>query len=148
MIPHVTATEKHYGLIKPEVYAEELLPSYPEAPIDFKFFCFDGQAKFSHVDKDRHVEHTRNFYDEQGQFMDIKLTYENFQESICESDYFEMLDLANKLSSKVGKRFVRVDLYKEDGKVYFGEFTFVPDAGYGFNVKPESYNKTLGDFWK
>lgn len=36
----------------------------------------------------------------------------------------EMIDIARKLSEDF--KFVRVDLYELDGKVYFGELTFSP----------------------
>lgn len=36
----------------------------------------------------------------------------------------EMVEIARKLSADF--RFVRVDLYELDGKVYFGELTFTP----------------------
>ena len=38
----------------------------------------------------------------------------------------EMIDIARKLSEDF--KFVRVDLYELDGKVYFGELTFSPGS--------------------
>jgi hypothetical protein len=46
----------------------------------------------------------------------------------------EMFDIASKLSK--GLRFVRVDLYDVDGKIYFGEMTFFPMGGYDANRMP------------
>ena len=39
-----------------------------------------------------------------------------------------MFDLAEKLSSPFD--YVRVDLYHENNKIYFGELTFFPECGY------------------
>ena len=38
-----------------------------------------------------------------------------------------MIEIAKKLSADF--KFVRVDLYDIDGKVYFGELTFTPTNG-------------------
>jgi len=146
--PHVTSTETHYGLIKPEVFAEELLPCHPKAPEDYKFFCFHGDAKFSHVDFNRHVEHTRNFYDRDANLLDVTLTYKQYDTKINKSNYLKMMRVAEKLSSAIEKEFVRVDLYEVNDKIYFGEYTFVPDAGYGFLPNPPKFNEEAGDYWR
>ena len=42
----------------------------------------------------------------------------------------KMIEIASKISK--GFPFVRVDLYDIKGKIYFGEMTFTPAAGFNF----------------
>lgn len=44
-----------------------------------------------------------------------------------------------------GLPFVRVDLYENNGKVYFGELTLYPGSGLE-EFTPESYDRLLGDW--
>ena len=53
-----------------------------------------------------------------------------------------MFEIARRLSK--GINFVRVDLYQCKDKIYFGEFTFFPDAGFDANIIPET-DKYFGD---
>ena len=48
----------------------------------------------------------------------------------------QMFEIAEKLSKDIP--FVRVDLYEVGGKIYFGEMTFFPDAGFDANLLPET----------
>ncbi|MEM1114611.1 MAG: ATP-grasp fold amidoligase family protein, partial [Pseudomonadota bacterium] len=43
--------------------------------------------------------------------------------------------------------FVRVDLYESQGKVYFGELTFSPNAGL-MKFNPDRYDYWMGQLWK
>ena len=55
----------YYGL-EPGIVVEELLVNEqrPEAGInDYKFFCYNGSARYIIVDTDRYIGHKRNFYD-------------------------------------------------------------------------------------
>ena len=56
----------------------------------------------------------------------------------------EALALAAKLSE--GLDFVRVDLYVDAGRVYFGELTFTPLGGV-VPITPRGYDAWLGAFW-
>ena len=53
-----------------------------------------------------------------------------------------MYEIAKKLSGDFP--FVRVDLYYVKGKVYFGELTFYPWAGY-VQFEPDDFDLTLGE---
>lgn len=54
----------------------------------------------------------------------------------------EMLTIATKLSQEF--KFIRVDLYSVNDKIYFGELTFYHGSGYE-PIYPEEYNFWLGD---
>lgn len=103
---------------------------------DYKFYCFDGTPRFLLYIWDRKS---------QTDFKEVfkRIDWDNDCELIDQSDYFEhamnsplplpksyhrMLEIAKNLSE--GFPFVRVDLYDQDGKVVFGEMTFVPAAGH------------------
>ena len=65
--------------------------------------------------------------------MDYPLDLDN-PESACE-----------KLSE--GIPHVRVDLYRHNGQLYFGEFTFYTWAGY-MDFHPKKYDRILGDMFE
>ena len=56
-----------------------------------------------------------------------------------------MLEVAAKLSEDF--EYVRVDLYCQKNKIYFGELTFTHNAGFS-KFNPEKYNKIWGEYWK
>jgi hypothetical protein len=60
-------------------------------------------------------------------------------------NYEKMVELAEKISK--GIRFVRIDFYDINGKIYFGEMTFYPAAGYE-EFTPDEWDYTLGSWIK
>jgi teichuronopeptide biosynthesis TupA-like protein len=60
------------------------------------------------------------------------------------ASFERMLEIASQLST--GFDFVRVDLYNVDGRIYFGELTFTPMAGY-LKLRPERWDLRLGEKW-
>lgn len=135
-----------YSLIKSSrIIAEELLVNKdnPEAGVeDFKILCFHGEPKYVIVDKDRYIDHKRNFYTTEWERVDVTTDHEQFETLYPKPKNFErMLDIARKLSEDFP--FVRVDLYNIDGKIYFGELTFYPWTGY-VQFTPDKFDYTLG----
>lgn len=59
--------------------------------------------------------------------------------------YERMLDIARKLSE--GLKFVRIDLYEIDNKVYFSEITFTPCSGL-MTFDPPEWDYILGKWIK
>lgn len=57
----------------------------------------------------------------------------------------DMIKVAEELSK--GFKFLRVDLYNVEDKIYFGELTFYPAAGMGAFV-PEEWDEKLGNWIK
>lgn len=99
---------------------------------DYKFFCFNGKVKFFKVDFGRFVEHHANYYSPQGHLLDFgELDYPPIPDASIElpTNLPVMIDLAEKLSK--GFPFIRIDLYNNANKVYFGEMTFYPASGMG-----------------
>jgi len=135
-----------YSQIKSSrIVAEELLVNndYPEAGIeDFKILCFNGNPKYIIVDKDRYINHKRNFYDLDWNRVNVTTDHEQFDEPYSKPKNFDrMIAIATKLSEDFP--FVRVDLYNINGKIYFGELTFYPWTGY-VQFTPDSFDYELG----
>ena len=55
----------------------------------------------------------------------------------------EMKEIAAKLSK--GMKFVRIDLYELDGRIYFGEYTFFHGGGFRLS-EPEEWERRMGDW--
>lgn len=127
------------------IVVEELLINRenPEAGIeDFKILCFHGDPKYIIVDKDRYIDHKRNFYDTEWNRVNVTTDHDQFETPYPKPKNFdEMLNVAKILSSEFP--FVRVDLYNVEGKIYFGELTFYPWTGY-VQFTPDSFDFELG----
>lgn len=135
-----------YSQIKQaRIVAEELLVNRenPEAGIeDFKILCFHGEPKYIIVDKDRYIDHKRNFYDTDWNRVNVTTDHEQFETPYPKPKNFdEMLSIARILSEDFP--FVRVDLYNIEGKIYFGELTFYPWTGY-VQFTPDTFDFELG----
>lgn len=133
------------GIKKPRIIAEELLVNTenPEAGVeDFKILCFNGRPWYIIVDKDRYIDHKRNFYTTSWERVSVTTDHEQFETPYPKPKNFEdMMEVARKLSADFP--FVRVDLYNIDGKIYFGELTFYPWTGY-VQFTPDEFDFTLG----
>ncbi len=137
--------EAQYYHIAPQVMIEELLAS-PDGShvLLYRFWCFDGVPRILNVDN---LDHTI------GLFYDLRWNPLGFthqarrppkRESPKPLNLDRMVALATRLSE--GLDFVRVDLYNVDGRIYFSEFTFTPDAG-SFAFDPADWNLRIGQMW-
>ena len=135
--------EQHYQHIKPEIFVEEYLG---DNLVDYKFFCFHGEVKFFQIDSDRFTKHCRNIYDGvNNNLLPCTLTFKNCKNITLPDNIDKMKEISESLSKQF--EFVRVDLYDVNGKIYFGEFTFVHDSS-NFNFEPLKYDKIIGKYWK
>lgn len=121
----------YFGIPK-AIVVEKLLVNeeHPESGVnDYKFFCYDGKAKFIYLDVDRFVDHKRKFFDRDWNDLNIISEYKLLKDDVPKpANLNEMIETAEKLAS--GFPYVRVDLYSVSGKIYFGEMTFYPWSGY------------------
>ena len=120
-----------YKGLKARIIAEPYLEDHSVGELrDYKFFCFNGKVKCFKVDFDRFINHGANYYDAEGNYLEIG-------EVVCPpnpgkrillpKNLNKMTELAEKLSE--GYPFLRVDFYDVDGKIYFGELTLFPASG-------------------
>ena len=116
-------------------------------PKDYKIFNFDGEPKIIEVDYDRFVEHKRNLYTIDWQYIEAEIQYP------ADPDYHierperleKMLGLARILSE--GFSHVRTDFYCIDDHIYFGELTFYHGSGFE-KFRPEKFGKEMGKWIK
>ena len=98
---------------------------------DYKFYCFNGEPQFLYLS-----EGMENHATAKVSFVNLDWTFANFGRT----DYSPFLELPPKplnlekmikISRKLseGIKFLRVDLYEINEKIYFGELTFCPCAG-------------------
>ena len=135
--------EYPYKDVEPCILAEKLMKS--ESGInDYKFFCFDGKPELMFVATERASGNTKfDWFDMDFNHLDIVNIHPQSGQPIARPRCFdEMKEIASKCSQ--GMRFVRIDLYEIDGKVYFGEYTFFHGGGFWL-FKPDHWEKDLGD---
>ncbi len=145
--------EPHYKLIKPCIIAEELLYVEKQSAkstsiVDYKIWCFNGKPAYVLIILNR-----------TGSRMNMALydiDWNNHSEYIVENHHYErmkepvpmpscwkqMVDAAAILSK--GLPQVRVDLYENDGKPYFGELTLTSASGL-HNYFTQEFLRILGD---
>ena len=111
---------------------------------DYKFFCFNGEPKLMFVATDRSTDVKFDFFDMDFNRLDIVNIHPNSDKEIKKPETFdEMKRIAKTLS--LGMRFVRIDLYEINGKVYFGEYTFFHGGGFCL-FYPLEWERKLGDW--
>ncbi len=125
-------SEMHYGKIIPKIIVEELLITDDGlSPEDYKFYCFNGKAKYVMVCVGRHMGNTKYyFFNTKWEIVPFNSDSRNFDGKIDikKPDRIEeMFKIASDLSKPF--KFVRVDLYDYRKRIVFGELTFTPAGG-------------------
>ena len=135
------------GIEKRYILAEPLMTdaSNTDKSIeDYKFFCFNGKPKIMFIATDRATNCCFDFYDMKFNHLNIQNLHPNANKPIEKPALFEeMIKIAAKLSK--GMKFVRIDLYQLNGKVYFGEYTFFHGGAFA-PFKPDKWERRLGDW--
>ncbi len=113
--------ERNYLNLKPKIIIEPLLFNN-ENIIDYKIFCFNGQAKAVQVDFDRATDHSRSIYDIEWNKLNISIDFKmNEKKLIKPKNLNEMISLAEKIGKYFN--FVRIDMYTNDKEIFIGEIT-------------------------
>ena len=126
--------EFFYNYIRPGIVAEKLLlDEKGNIPDDLKCFCFkdnDGiSRKVLYIERVVGDERERIMFNDKWEVIDYGCSFEKLDIPIKKpKNYKEILEVIDKLSEDFN--FVRVDLYVMKEKIYFGELTFIPTAGY------------------
>ncbi len=141
-----------YSNIPPQIIVEKHLnPESETGILDYKFYVFnhkDGSEPniFIQIDRDRFAGHNRSIYDINRELIrfDSLATVgfvPNHGLPFPEMDNFdEMLTVAKKLAEDFDH--VRIDLYNENGEVFFGEYTFSSSAGHNRH-RPKPFNDMI-----
>lgn len=143
------------NVVKKYIVAEKFLQEKNDTTskglVDYKFYCFNGEAKFLYISQglEDHTTANISFFDLKGNKMPFKrMDYNGFDTPPDMPKHFEeMISIANKLAKKIEALFVRVDFYEVGEKVYFSEFTFYPCGGM-MPIEPIEWDKKLGDYLK
>lgn len=113
---------------------------------DYKFFCFNGEPKYCQVIRDRHNKESIDFYDmnwRHQEFVGLNPAASNGINPVPQPLLLDdMICICHKLSKNM--KFVRIDMYVIDNRIYFGEITFYPASGMGL-FNPDKWNEELGN---
>lgn len=143
---YYSGREWPYKNVKPRVIAEKyMVDESGEELKDYKFFCFNGEPKIILVCSERFSSDNmcETWFDENWNFLDIIESGHRIDKKIKKPvNFSKMMEFSKKLSTNIP--FIRVDFYEIDGRVYFGELTFFPAAGFE-KFEPEEWDKKLGD---
>jgi hypothetical protein len=134
----------YHGLPNQVIAEEMLVGEDGEVPADYKFYVIGGAVRFIQVDRGRFGKHTRNLYDPQWRLLEERLTLENHAPDPRPARLDEMLDLSLRLAEPF--EFLRVDCYALGDRVYIGELTNYPGAGFERFI-PHRYALELGSHW-
>ena len=146
-----------YKNVKPRIIAEQYMEDSDlhedtnqhdvKGLVDYKFYCFNGEAKYLYVSKglENHATARISFLNMDWQFAPFgRSDFAPFDELPEKPSRFdEMVKIANRISK--GHSFLRVDLYQINGQIYFSELTFHPCSGM-MPFKPEKWDKIFGEW--
>lgn len=128
--------EYHYDKIRPRIIVEEYIENAEgKLPLDYKIYCFNGEAKLVQVCSDRETELREDFLDLEWNPLDIGCRKTSATPLVKPACFDEMVQYAQKLAQPFP--FVRVDFYDKDGSPVLGEMTFTP----GSNMSTNYYNE-------
>lgn len=130
--------EYHYKYIEPKIICEEYLKEESRKnPLDYKFYCFNGKVECVLVCSEREENLKLDYYDLDWNCLNYsKEIYRSEKKQVKPEKFEEMIKIAEILSKEF--KFVRVDLYNINGKIYFGELTFTPAAGLSSTITDEA----------
>ncbi|MBQ4484449.1 MAG: glycosyl transferase [Prevotella sp.] len=135
-----SSREYPYKTIKPRIIAEKYIEESAGGLVDYKFFCFNGYADSVMLCIDRHLEDTKYyFFDNNWNLLRINCRGKSAPKGFTvpkQDNMDKMFSIAAQLSR--GIKFVRVDLYNVNGRIYFGEMTFFPQSGLDPNLLIEA----------
>ena len=136
-----------YDLIEHKIICEELIKTEDGLPPkDYKVFCSYGEPKLLFVAQDRYEGHTKfDYYDTEWNWIDVRNGHPNAAVHMKKPDFADELFDAARILSK-DYPIVRVDFYHENGRLYFGELTFLHFGGVQC-FEPSSYDFKFGELF-
>ena len=134
--------EHHYSYIERKAFAEENIGKDIN---NYKFMCYNGEPKFIYINKKINKREYQTFFDINWNKLDFYCASGPYPKYKYPKplNYTLMIKYARKLSKPF--KFVRVDLYENNGDIRLGELTFTPFNSHLFCRKPE-HNIELGKY--
>lgn len=139
-----------YKNIKPRIIIEEYIEDSIVGELrDYKIYAFNGKCNYIMLCYDRIKENTKFIYYDKNWNIQKELSTDGIKygdsiQNIKPKNLDKMFEFASILSKEIP--FVRVDFYEANEKLYFGELTFYPSAGFDTtrtNKCSEILNKSL-----
>jgi hypothetical protein len=120
--------ELHYRLIPPRIMVEQLLDENGTSPWNYCYFCYwNGDTFQSALSISSPCKTLSVSFDPEMHVLESNVPENDLARFADPEGHRKMTEIARELSR--GIDFVRVDLYKFDGKIYFSELTLTPGAG-------------------
>lgn len=144
--------EWQYKNVKPYIIAEQYMENFDgdkdsSSLMDYKFYCFNGKVRclYASCGMDNHDTAKMSFLTPSWELAPFRRTdYKSFNTLPKKPSSFDkMIKLAECLSSNT--KFLRVDLYEINDKIYFSELTFAPCSGL-MPFEPKEWDKILGSW--
>ena len=147
---HVESQEWQYRDIPRQIIVEPLLETKEgKIPNDYKLNYLNGKLEFVYVSYDREGINARCVFDESWKVIPFywgnskQIEYVPCPVTIPQPASFDKM---KEIGAKIAKffKYVRVDFYDVDGKLYIGEITLHHGGGFD-KFRPEEYDWTYGE---
>lgn len=126
------------------IIIEKLIGDGKSALIDYKFYCFNGIPKVVAVATGRYSDLRFDYFDMNFNHLGFEQGGKNSSNPIHRPKGFnQMIEIAAKLSDNLPH--VRVDLYNDNGIIYFGELTFFDSSGFA-KFYPSIWDQIFGSW--
>ena len=145
---YATSQEWQYKNIKRKILIEKLLLTNDgHLPNDYKLHYINGVLKFIYVSIDREGCNSRNIYTPDWELLPFSWVSKDTKNVIGEdipapATLALMKDFGHRVATKF--KYVRVDFYDVDGRLYFGEITLHHGSGYDV-FTPSEYDLFYGN---
>ena len=141
--------EWQYKNVKPCIIIEKLLmDKNGKIPNDYKLHFINGKLAFTYCSVDREGKNYRSIYDADWNLLPFIWVPKGTEKQSCNdpierpASYERMLEIGTKIAQHFNK-YIRVDFYDVDGKLYYGEITL--HHGGGFDLfRPDEYDYKYG----
>lgn len=144
---YLISREWPYKNVKRLIIAEEYIEDKTDKDTrDYKFMCFNGKVKCFLVVYDRVGDKNINWYNEDKKLLPYcreKEGNKRKSEINLPSKVSQMIMLAEQLAKDMV--FLRVDFYYVNEKIYFGELTFYPAAGF-LRFNDDAWDEQMGEW--
>lgn len=126
-----------------------LLTKENKIPNDYKLTYFNGKLQFIYCSIDREGINKRNIYDPNWKPLEFSWLAKNKSPENSKGpdippppSFDKMVEIGNKIARNF--KYVRMDYYDVEGKLFFGEITLCHGSGYDL-FYPEKYDLILGE---
>ena len=143
------SNEWQYKNIKRCIIIEKLLlDENGRIPNDYKLHYINGELQFVYCSIDREGENYRSIYTPEWERVDMEWVAPKDHKGYkgadipCPKTFPRMKEIGDEIAKRF--KYVRVDFYDVDGKLYYGEITLHHGSGYDTFV-PEEYDRIYGE---